>query len=150
VDIVRNPVGRPTKRDETATAKACEGLSYGLSNEEVAALVGVDISTFYDWLKIEEFQQRIAGAMAARKLIRLKRIENGDVGWQACCWLMERTDPLKWARPEISLMIQNNQGAVAGPSEAAFLKNLAAYHQLSNGRKSKVPEEIRISDPVPS
>jgi hypothetical protein len=148
--IIRHPGGRPSKRTEEVEAKICEGLAYGLSNEECAALVNIDVSTYYDWLKIPEFQERIAGAKAARKLIWIQNIEEGGKGWVGSAWLLERCDPIRFSRPEVSLMIQNNQGAIAGPSEAALLKTLANYHGLTNGRKAEVPKEIRVSDPVPS
>jgi hypothetical protein len=129
------PAGRPTKRDETTEARIAEGLAYGLTNQQCADMVGVDISTFYDWLKIEAFQQRIAGAVAARTLVRLKRVENGDVGWQGCAWLLERTNPGLWARPEIALQfrLQESGGEVRNITTAKeqFLKDLAL---LTNGK----------------
>jgi hypothetical protein len=107
-------------------------------------MVGIGLTTLDNWLDIPEFFERVEGAIASRKLIRLKRIENGDVGWQACCWLMERTDPIKWARPEVSLMIQNNNaGVLAGPSEAALLKGLNDYNALKNGQRKATEEAPR-------
>ena len=141
--IIRHPGGRPSKRTDEVEAKICEGLSYGLSNLEVAALVNIDESTFYAWSQDPAFQERIAGAKAERKLVWIKNIEAGEKGWVGSAWLLERCDPLKWARPEISLMIANSNqgdGAIAGPSEAALIKGLANYHQLKNGHR-KEPEE---------
>jgi hypothetical protein len=93
--VIGEEEGRPTKLDEPMAARICEGLSDGLSNQEVADLVGIAVSTLYEWYKIEAFARRVAGAKAARKQHRLKRIEET---WQGCAWIMERSDPQMWGR----------------------------------------------------
>jgi len=57
-------------------------ISYGLTDEEVAAMVGIDDSTLTRWKKDPEFCGAIKKAVALRKLDRLKRIEKGEPGWQ--------------------------------------------------------------------
>jgi hypothetical protein len=90
--------GRPTKRTPEITEKICEALSYGLSHEEVAALVGINDATLYEWKKIESFAEEIKSAIAAN-LVRLKKIEDGAPGWQGVAWCMERQYPSRYARP---------------------------------------------------
>ena len=68
----KHPGGRPTKRTVKITEQICEGISYGLTDEEVAALVGVDDSTLTRWKKEPEFCGAIKKAQAMRLLIRLK------------------------------------------------------------------------------
>jgi hypothetical protein len=95
--------GRPTKRTTKMTEQICEGISYGLTDEEVAALVGIDDSTLTRWKKEPEFCGAIKKAQATRLLIRLKRIEKGERGWQGTAWAMERQDPERFGSPEARL-----------------------------------------------
>jgi hypothetical protein len=102
----KHPGGRPTKRTSKITERICEGISYGLTDEEVAALVGIDDSTLTRWKKDPEFCGAIKRAMAIRKLDRLKRIESGDPGWQGTAWAIERQYPEQFSRPEIQLSLK--------------------------------------------
>jgi hypothetical protein len=95
--------GRPTKRTPEVTEQICEGIAYGLTDEEVAALVGIDDSTMTRWKKEPEFCGAIKKAQAIRLLIRLKRIEKGERGWQGTAWAMERQDPERFGSPEARL-----------------------------------------------
>jgi hypothetical protein len=70
----KHPGGRPSKRTPEITEQICEAISYGLTDEEVAAKVGIDDSTLTCWKKIPEFSGAIKKAVATRKLARLKRI----------------------------------------------------------------------------
>ena len=100
---LRRPGGRPTKRTAKITEQICEGISYGLTDEEVAALVGIDDYTLTRWKKDPEFCGAIKKAQAARLLIRLKRIEKGEPGWQGTAWAMERQAPGRFGSPEVQL-----------------------------------------------
>jgi hypothetical protein len=99
----KHPGGRPSKRTAKITEQICEGLSYNLTDEEVAALVGIDDSTLTRWKKEPEFCRAIKKAQAARLLIRLKRIEKGESGWQGTAWAMERQNPERFGSPEARL-----------------------------------------------
>src|ERR1700747_2425565 len=78
----RHPGGRPTKRTAKMTEQICDGISYGLTDEEVAALVGIDDSTLTRWKKEPEVCGAIKKAQATRNIGRLKRLEKGDDGVQ--------------------------------------------------------------------
>jgi hypothetical protein len=97
----KHPGGRPSKRTPEITDQICEAISYGLTDEEVAALVGIDDSTLTCWRKIPEFSGAIKKAVALRKLNRLKRIEKGEPGWQGTAWAMERQYPDQFSAPEV-------------------------------------------------
>jgi hypothetical protein len=56
----------------------------GLTDEETSALVGIEQNTLVNWKKDPEFLGAIKGAVSARFLKRLKRIETGANGWQGC------------------------------------------------------------------
>jgi hypothetical protein len=99
----KHPGGRPTKRTQEITEQICAAISYGLTDEEVAAMVGIDDSTLTRWKKDPEFCGAIKRAVAMRKLDRLKRIESGALGWQGTAWAMERLYPKEFSRPEVQL-----------------------------------------------
>jgi hypothetical protein len=99
----KQPGGRPTKRTAKITEQICEGISYGLTDEEVAALVEIDASTLTRWKKEPEFCGAIKKAQATRLLIRIKRIEKGESGWQGTAWALERQDPERFGSPEARL-----------------------------------------------
>jgi hypothetical protein len=100
---IKHPGGRPTKRTAQVTRQICEAISYNLTDEEVAALVGIDASTLTRWKKESEFCGAIKKAQAARLLIRLKRIEKGEPGWQGTAWALERQDPERFGPPAVRL-----------------------------------------------
>jgi hypothetical protein len=107
----KHPGGRPTKRTPEITEQICGAISYGLTDEEVAALVGIDDSTLTRWKKDPEFCGAIKRAVAMRKLDRLKRIESGAIGWQGTAWAMERLYPKEFSRPEVQLQYKLAESA---------------------------------------
>jgi len=61
------------------------------------------------WKKDPEFYGSIKGAIAARLVLRLKKIEAGADGWHGAAWLTERLLPLRYSKPELQLnLIQQN------------------------------------------
>ena len=131
--------GRPTKRTPEITALIAEAISFGLTDEEAAALVGIDDDTLTQWKKIPEFSGAIKRAVATRKLARLKRIEAGETGWQGTAWSLERQFPERFARPEIQL----NLGRVSADSHKR--ENLSIWLQkeqpFSRETAESQPEE---------
>ena len=84
----------------------------------------------------------IKRATAQRLLLRLKRIEAGEQGWQGTAWALERLHPSRFARPEvmnqIAVVNQSGKGSAervivlpAGNFDA--LIGRAGYHQRDNG-----------------
>jgi hypothetical protein len=117
----KHPGGRPTKRTPEITEQICEAISYGLTDEEVAAMVGIDDSTLTCWKKIPEFSGAIKKAVALRKLDRLKRIEKGEPGWQGTAWAMERLYPKEFSRPEVQLQYKVAEDAKQTGDSAQIL-----------------------------
>jgi hypothetical protein len=74
--------GRPTKLTPAVIAKLKEAFSYGLNDDQAAALVGVSDMTLTTWKRDPAFMHEIREAINERLLVRLKRIETGDNGWQ--------------------------------------------------------------------
>jgi hypothetical protein len=84
-------------------ARISEAISFGLTDEETSALVGITPPTLIEWKKDPEFLEAIKSTVSARLLKRLKRIENGVDGWQGSAWLAERLYPTRYAKPEVQI-----------------------------------------------
>jgi hypothetical protein len=82
--------GRPTKRTAEVIAKIAQAVAIGLTDEEASLLAGVNPDTMSEWRKDPEFSGAIKKATAQRLLLRLKRIEAGEQGWQGIAWALER------------------------------------------------------------
>lgn len=102
------PAGRPTIQTKQIIAKIAEAISFGLTNDEAAAVAGIDDITFVRWNRKPEFRRSIKNATSRRLLSRLKRIDRGEEGWQGIAWSLERQFPARFAKPEIQLSISNN------------------------------------------
>jgi hypothetical protein len=100
--------GRPSKLTPQVKAKLKEAFAYGLNDDQAAALVGVSAFTLTLWKRNPAFVKEIQGAVTERLLVRLKRIEEGENGWQGCGWILERLLPRQWAKPEVLIAVQNN------------------------------------------
>jgi hypothetical protein len=125
--------GRPSKRTEELEDQICHGIASGLTNRETAALVGINVDTLYEWLKDEEFADKIEGSCAARTLVRIERVESGAKGWEASAWILERFSPERFARPEIRLQFQmrdNAQTLSMGPNEARLRQQIEERRML--------------------
>jgi hypothetical protein len=113
--------GRPSKRTSQITATIAEGLAIGLNNMEVAARAGISHDTLNRWLQIEEFADAVAAAMVERKYKRLQAIESGKNGWQAISWLLERSEPRKYGRPEVTMQLNQQFNVSTGPPMGGML-----------------------------
>jgi hypothetical protein len=71
-------------------ARISEAISFGLTDTEVSNLVSIEPNTLTNWNKDPEFLGQIKRAVAARLVMRLKRIERGEPGWQGTAWIVER------------------------------------------------------------
>jgi hypothetical protein len=69
----RNAGGRPTKRTAEITAKIAEAISFGMTNKQASALVGINPDTLAEWMHIAEFRAAVESAVEARHLLRLKK-----------------------------------------------------------------------------
>ena len=129
VPKTKHPGGRPTKRTPEITARIVEAISFGLTDEEAAALVGIDDDTLTQWRKIPEFSGALKTAVATRKLARLKRIEAGAPGWQGVAWALERQYPERFARPEVQFNLSQfvDKFAETGRFFASTTKIRAIY-----------------------
>jgi hypothetical protein len=86
-------------------AQIAESISYGLTDKEAALIAGVSVDSLARWRLIPQYADLIAAAVAERKLYRLKLIEEGGKSWTSIAWLLERSEPMKYGRPEIQLQM---------------------------------------------
>lgn len=109
--------GRPSEMTEDVVKKMLEGIALGLSIVEVADLAGKSRTTIYNWINAAEkavadgsadeeqsgFLDSVKEAQQEGQLKRLKRIQEGDPGWQGSAWIQERRYSRQWgAKQQIS------------------------------------------------
>ena len=104
--------GRPTLYTPELANRLADHIAAGLTDEEAAALEDISCDCISRWRKSNpEFCVAIKKAEAGRLVLRLKRIEAGEQGWQGTAWALERLYPHRFARPEVMNQIAVvNQG----------------------------------------
>jgi hypothetical protein len=118
---VPHPGGRPSKRTPQITEKIANAIALGVTNVEAAAIAGISTDTLSRWFEVEEFADVVRSAVATRKMIRLERIEKGAPGWQSLAWILERSEPMKYGRPEIQLQMNTQFNVNVGPPLGGML-----------------------------
>ena len=152
----KHPGGRPSKRTAETIEKIVEAISFGLTDQEAADFARIDDLTMTRWRKIPEFCRAIKSAVATRKLIRLKRVEKGETGWQGSAWALERQSPERFARPEIlinqSTLIQNSAPApfpkvrvlTVPDDEFEQITKKPNYRIVGDGRLERIEGSLQI------
>ena len=119
-----------------------EAIAIGLTDDETSLLAGINPDTMTEWRRDPEFSGAIKRATAERLLMRLKRIEAREQGWQGTAWALERLYPHRFARPEVMNQIAVvNQGDNASTErfivlpgeESNALIGRPGYHLCENG-----------------
>jgi hypothetical protein len=90
--------GRPSTRDEATTRRLLLHLRAAGHVGSSLEAVGVPRSTFYDWLKDDDFARRVKEARVEGRL-RLAALVSAaaTIDWRAAAWHLERSDPEHWA-----------------------------------------------------
>src|SRR5215510_4008876 len=135
--------GRPTLYTPELANRLADHIAAGLTDEEAAALEDISYDCINRWRKgNREFCEAVKKAEAQRLLLRLKRIEAGEQGWQGTAWALERLYPHRFARPEVMNQIAVvNQGdkvstervIVLPAEEFDALIGRPGYHLCENG-----------------
>jgi hypothetical protein len=139
----RQGEGRPTLYTPELANRLADYIAAGLTDEEAAALEDISCDCISRWRKSNpEFCVAIKKAEAGRLVLRLKRIEAGQQGWQGTAWALERLYPHRFAWPEVMNQIAVvNQGdkvstervIVLPGEEFDTLIGRPGYHQRNNG-----------------
>jgi hypothetical protein len=141
VPALQKKRGRPTKRSPELVAQIAEAISFGFSNQETAELVGIRPTTLSIWHQIPSFSIAVKRAVLKRQIIRLKRIQDGTLGWQGTAWILERLNAVRYARPEVQIAI-NSSGNPDGSGTSIVI-------QLAPERVREIDSEsVEIRDSV--
>lgn len=105
-------IGRKTKLTEKMIEEIAKHIELGMINKDVAQLVGISETTFYNWMKegenskdnniFRKFYLKVKEAEAKaikRNLAIIQRAAN-EGNWQAAAWFLERKRPEDWGRKE--------------------------------------------------
>lgn len=101
--------GRPTSLTPEIHRKVVHAVQVGMCIEAAAALVGVNKTTIYDWMRrgardrsgpFHEFSRDLTQALAECQYLALSRLHRlmQDGSFQAVSWFLERRFPQEWGR----------------------------------------------------
>ncbi len=131
--------GRPPELTPAIEALIFEGIGLGMDREEVADLAGKHRTTVWRWIKAAyeavegdtatdedvDFCNAVKEAEAKGVIVRLRRIQSGDPGWQGCAWIQERRYARRWgAKQQVE-----HTGKDGGPIEILTPEQKAARVQ---------------------
>ena len=122
------PKGRKTKKTPSLEEKLLAALRVGHTDKDACALVGIDPSTLYDWIKADkdDFSHEVEKARLAAKDQSIKTIRRAAlVGkqWTAAAWLLERRYPQEYALKHLV----THDGEIKHDLGAEALKRLVGY-----------------------
>ena len=121
--------GRPTKQTDVVVTKIAASLALGLSDDEAAAIAGINEVTLTRWKRDQEFCRKIKNAVSTRLAMRLSKIESGADGWQGTAWLLERLYPQRFSRPEVQISLQNTYNQTSNALTIVISKE--EYEQIN-------------------
>jgi hypothetical protein len=105
-------MARPTKLTKELQDEIVKYLRLGNYVETVCAMVGINKTTFYDWMKqgaraerksnkMAKFSNAVKQAMSTAEITDLAIIQQAaKKQWQAAAWRLERRHPKKWGRKD--------------------------------------------------
>lgn len=120
-------VGAPSKLTPQMQIDIIHDLKKGLYVESICPAYGIDVTTFYRWLRTRpEFRQAIKMAEAELQGACLGTIASGTEGWQGSAWIMERRFPRLWSM-RVKAAILDHEDELHrrlrnGLSEAAYIE----------------------------
>jgi len=96
-------LGRPRALDDVKRREVCALISAGCGIPDAARYVGCSVSTIRrETLRSPEFKNELRGAEIHSQLQSLQAMRKAaDSHWQAAAWMLERTNPRRFARPSL-------------------------------------------------
>ena len=137
-------MARPTLLTDELSEKICTAARSGLTNEQIAKLVGICPATIYNWLErgragdagFLEFLEAFKKAQAEcelRLVQTIQRAANVQDNWQAAAWLLERKYRKRWGRWRVTLppveVVAELMTATAGLAAAGALPETGVQAQ---------------------
>lgn len=97
----KHPGGRPTKKTPELVKVLSEALAMGMPDQEACDLVMIKRETLDQWRsEDDQFSDMLKSARAAKMRSRIERIDAGPQTWTSTAWMLERTSPAHFAKPE--------------------------------------------------
>jgi len=131
--------GRPSKLTLELQAEMIVLLKAGNFKETSCETVGINKSTFYDWMKkgkksnhpknkYKKFQEAVEQAMAWSEARNVALItKHSEENWRAAAWMLSRKHPDKWGKkkyedfdPDIYELNENHE--ITSKEELAIFK----------------------------
>jgi hypothetical protein len=122
------PVGRPTDLTDELERRICETLKAAGTVEDACSHHGIDTKTFYNWQRkgregdprYVQFFRAVQKARDDRRIATEAQIRaHGKKNWQALAWLLERTEPKRYAM-QVRLHVGQELGDAVDRIKAAF------------------------------
>jgi transposase len=117
----------------------CAALAAGNTIKTAAAIAGIGEATITEWLRSErprhrKFQAAVEKAQGEHEaeLVEIMRKQARRGSWRCAAWLLERSDPERWAAPSLRRKLDQDaeQTANANPLEPFD----AAFDELAERR----------------
>lgn len=116
-------MARPSKLTPEIQTRLCRLLQAGNTHEVSAEACGINVSTFYRWVRDKpEFAAAVEQAEAEAEAVLVARISQAAANgsWRAAGWLLERRNPDKWGR-------EGRSESASAPSDA-----VGSLYEVSN------------------
>ena len=99
-------VGRPRALCDTKRCEVCALVSAGCGMDEAAHFVGCSVRTIRrEALRNEEFHEALRRAELSSQLDPIRTLRKAaSTHWRAAAWLLERTNPSRFARQPADLI----------------------------------------------
>lgn len=114
--------------------QACELKAKGFKDKDICECLGIHQSTYCNWKNKPTNKQHLKlieglkKAMKQHRLTLIGRIEEASAGdWRAAAWILERTYPDNYAKPEVQLSRQIAKATIENADDelSKSLKELA-------------------------
>lgn len=160
-------MGRPTKLNDDMQRKLVALIMVGNYIETAVECVGLNKTTFYEWLKrgraerdrVEKnykakvrkseekyvnFTNAIEKAIAESEARDVARISQaGDVNWQALAWRLERRFPDKWGRKPVYSELEKERMKLENEKVKIEMEKLRKEIDTKNIFDELTVEELR-------
>lgn len=127
-------MARPSKLTPELQKQICVQLKAGNFVETVCDYVGINKTTFYEWIDrgergwkadidggYVEFSNAVKKAISEVEMQTVKDLRGGPMNWQAKAWWLERRHPDKWGNRQKHI----HSGPDDGPIEHRHVSELS-------------------------
>lgn len=129
--VKKNKGGRPSKLTSELREEICIFIKAGCFIETTCGMVGINKSTYYDWMKrgkesrrpnrYRTFYEEVTKAQAiceTRLVAIISKAE--ETQWRAAAWKLERKHPERWGKPKTKVENKNRVKIIEGNNETVI------------------------------